>query len=332
MKLLRLKSVRGGSRPLPNIIVVGAWTTLIVFAVVGIFAPWVAPQVPTDQTLAMRLQPPGTEGYLLGSDQLGRDVLSRLIFGARISLFIGFVVMLLTAVLGVTIGLVSGYVGGKVDTVIMRIVDMWLAFPFLLMAIALVAVLGRGLDKLVLALVLSGWPGIARPVRGEVLQLREREYTLSAKVLGVSPVGIMFRHLLPNIMPTVLVLAALDLGANILALAALSFLGLGMGAEVATWGGMLASGRSYVTSAWWLAALPGIAIFLVVMAANLIGDWIRDRYDPRSPFRQAKNERAALAAAAVVAPVSGLSPRDSERTPDRARELQKPNEQSTRLP
>lgn len=294
-------------RPLPNVIVVGAWATLIVFAIIGTLAPWLAPHVPTDQTLVMRLSPPGTENYLLGTDQLGRDVLSRLMYGARISLFIGFVVMLFTAIVGVAIGLISGYVGGKVDTVIMRIVDMWLAFPFLLLAIALVAVLGRGIDKLVLALVLSGWPGFARPVRGEVLQLREREYTLSARVLGVSSIGIMVKHLLPNIMPTILVLAALDLGSNILALAALSFLGLGMGAEVATWGGMLASGRNYVTSAWWLAALPGIAIFMVVMAANLIGDWFRDRYDPRSPFRQARNERAAIAAAAAAAPMAGTA-------------------------
>lgn len=277
----------------PNPIVAIAWITVIIFVVVGVLAPWIAPHPPTAQTLMMRLQPPGTEGYPLGTDQLGRDVLSRLIYGARISLSIGFIVMLLTAVVGVAIGLVSGYVGGIVDTVIMRIVDMWLAFPFLLLAIALVAVLGQGVDKLVLALVLSGWPGFARPVRGEVLQLREREYTLSARVLGVSAIGVMFKHLLPNIMPTILVLAALDLGSTILSLASLSFLGLGMGAEVATWGGMLASGRNYVSSAWWLAALPGIAIFLVVMASNLIGDWIRDRYDPRSPFRRAANQAAA---------------------------------------
>jgi peptide/nickel transport system permease protein len=296
-----LPSRRG--RPFPNLIVVAAWTTLIAFIVIGVFAPLLAPYHPTEQSLVSRLQAPGAEGFLLGTDQLGRDVLSRLIFGARISLFIGFVVMLLTAVLGVAIGLVSGYIGGKVDTIIMRIVDIWLAFPFLLLAIALVAVLGRGLDKLVLALVLSGWPGFARPVRGEVLQLREREYTLSAKVLGVSAFGVMFKHLLPNIMPTILVLAALDLGANILALAALSFLGLGMGAEVATWGGMLASGRNYVASAWWLAALPGIAIFMVVMASNLIGDWLRDRYDPRSPFRLARNNEEAAAMAGVKRPI-----------------------------
>jgi ABC-type dipeptide/oligopeptide/nickel transport system permease subunit len=272
-----------------NPIIAIAFIVLIFFILVAIFAPILAPHLPTTQSLAMRLRPPGTEGYPLGTDQLGRDILSRLIYGAQLSLAVGFAVMLLTAVLGVTIGLVSGYVGGKVDTIIMRIVDMWLAFPFLLLAISLVAVLGQGLDKMVFALVLSGWPGFARPVRGEVLQLREREYTLSAKVLGVSAIGIMFKHLLPNIMPTVLVLAVLDLGATILSLAALSFLGLGMGADVATWGGMLSSGRNYVATAWWLAAFPGLAIFLVVMSSNLIGDWIRDLTDPRSPFRLARN-------------------------------------------
>ncbi len=289
------------STPLPNIIVVFAITIMIAFAVIGLLAPWIAPHPPNAQTLMMRLRPPGTEGYLLGTDQLGRDVLSRLIHGARISLAIGVIVMLLTAMLGVAIGLISGYFGGVVDAVIMRIVDIWLAFPFLVLAIALVAVLGQGVDKLVIALVLSGWPGFARPVRGEVLQLREREYTLSARALGVSPFGVMFKHLLPNIMPTILVLSAIDLGYNILALASLSFLGLGMGAETATWGGMLASGRNYVATAWWLAALPGIAIFLVVMSSNLIGDWIRDRYDPRSPFRVAKNQAIAEARARAAA-------------------------------
>lgn len=281
----------------PNPIVSLAWLVLIAFILIAILAPLISPHAPNTQSLMMRLRPPGTEGYLLGTDQLGRDVLSRLIYGAQVSLGVGFAVMLLTAVVGVTIGLISGYFGGKIDTVIMRVVDMWLAFPFLLLAIALVAVLGQGLDKLVIALVLSGWPGFARPVRGEVLQLREREYTLSAKVLGVSSIGVMFKHLLPNIMPTVLVLSALDLGATILSLASLSFLGLGVGAEVATWGGMLASGRNYVSTSWWLAAFPGIAIFLIVMASNLIGDWIRDRYDPRSPFRRAASQVADEAAA-----------------------------------
>jgi len=283
---------------LANPIIAIAFFLLVAFILVAIFAPLLAPHPPSAQSLAMRLRPPGTPGYLLGTDQLGRDILSRLIYGAQLSLAVGFSVMILTAILGVAIGLVSGYVGGKVDTVIMRIVDMWLAFPFLLLAISLVAVLGQGLDKMVYALVLSGWPGFARPVRGEVLQLREREYTLSAKVLGVSAIGVMFKHLLPNIMPTILVLAVLDLGATILSLASLSFLGLGMGADVATWGGMLSSGRNYVATAWWLAAFPGLAIFLVVMSSNLIGDWIRDLTDPRSPFRLARNVANAEARAA----------------------------------
>lgn len=284
---------------LRNPLVAIAILILLVMIAVAILAPYLALYSPNTQSIIFRLRPPGTEGYLLGTDQLGRDILSRLIWGARLSLAIGILVMVLTAVLGVTIGLISGYVGGVVDTIIMRLVDMWLAFPFLLLAIALVAVLGQGMDKLVLALVLSGWPAFARPVRSEVLQLREREYILSAKVLGVAPFGIMFKHLLPNIMPTIMVLAALDLGATILSLAALSFLGL-VGAEVPTWGGMLASGRNYVATAWWLSTFPGLAIFLVVISSNLIGDWLRDLYDPRSPFRLARNTRKAEAKAKAL--------------------------------
>lgn len=262
-----------------------AASVLIAFCIMAILAPVIAPYEPTLQTLTDRLVPPGSDGYLLGTDALGRDVWSRLLYGARISLAIGFATVALTAVVGVAIGLVSGYIGGRLDSIVMRIIDVWLAFPFLLLAIALVAVLGRGIEKLILALVLAGWPAFARPVRGEVLQLREREYILSARALGVQPVAVMLQHLLPNILPTILVISALDIGSTILSLASLSFLGLGMGAETATWGGMLADGRNYVASAWWLAVFPGVAIFSVVMAVNLVGDWLRDRYDPRSPFR-----------------------------------------------
>lgn len=281
---------------------------LTAMVIIAIFAPQLAPYSPNAQSIAFRLKPPGTEGYWLGTDQLGRDVLSRMIWGARISIAMGLLVMGLTVIVGVTIGMISGYFGGKIDTVIMRIVDMWLAFPFLLLAIALVAVLGQGMDKLVFALVLSGWPAFARPVRSEVLQLRDREYTLSAKVLGVSSFGIMFKHLLPNIMPTVMVLAALDLGATILSLAALSFLGLGVDAEVATWGGMLASGRNYVATAWWLSTFPGLAIFLVVLSSNLIGDWLRDLYDPRSPFRLKRRGREAETEARAATTTAQAAP------------------------
>lgn len=270
-----------------------SFIVLLAMVIVAIFAPQIAPYSPNAQSIAFRLLPPGSDGYILGTDQLGRDVLSRLIWGARLSIGVGFAVMVLTAVVGVILGIISGYFGGIVDSVIMRLVDMWLAFPFLLLAIALVAVLGQGSDKLIFALVLSGWPAFARPVRGEILQLREREYVLSAKVLGVPPLSVMFRHLLPNVMPTILVLAALDLGATILSLAALAFLGLGVDAETASWGGMLASGRNYVATAWWLSTFPGLVIFAVVMASNLIGDWLRDLFDPRSPFRLGSISAAA---------------------------------------
>lgn len=278
----------GTRRPRRSVIVGASWAVVGACVLAAILAPIVSPAPPNKQMLLDRLQPPFSPHHLLGTDALGRDVLSRLLYGAQMSLFIGTVTVIITAVVGVVIGLISGYVGGKTDVVIMRVVDVWLAFPFLLLAIALAAALGRGPDKMILALVLAGWPGIARPVRSEALQLREREYALSARVLGVTRWGIMFKHLLPNILPTIIVLAALDLGSTILSLASLSFLGLGLDPETATWGGMLSDGRAYVSSAWWLATLPGVAIFAVVMAVNLIGDSLRDRFDPRSPFRRGR--------------------------------------------
>lgn len=293
----------------------GAWAVVIFAVLVAIFAPLLAPHDPTAQALADRLSPPGTPGYLLGTDAIGRDVLSRIIFGARLSLGAAFLVAVLTSVLAVSFGLFSGYVGGWVDTVMMRIVDIWLAFPGIILAIAMVAALGRGLDKLIIALTLTGWAGMARVVRSETLQLREREYTLSARVLGVGRAGVMFKHLLPNIMPTILVLTALDMGSTILGLAALSFLGVGVGSEVATWGSMLADGRNYVASAWWVALFPGLAIFFVVLAVNLVGDWIRDRFDPRSPFRRAKMDAALRAAVAAPVSPSSLTPSPEQSGP-----------------
>lgn len=277
-------------------IVIGAWVVVIIAVLTAIFAPWLAPHDPTMQSLVNRLQPPGTPDYLLGTDALGRDVLSRIIYGARLSLGAAFLVAIFTSLVAVSIGLLSGYVGGKLDTFIMRVVDVWLAFPALILAIAMVTALGRGLDKLIIALVLAGWAGMARVVRGETLQLREREYVMSARVLGVGRSGVMFKHLLPNIMPTILVLTALDMGSTILGLASLAFLGVGVGSEVVTWGSMLSDGRNYIATAWWVALFPGLAIFAVVLALNLVGDWLRDRYDPRSPFRRAKLDSATRAA------------------------------------
>lgn len=269
----------------------GSWTELtafaaiIVFVLVGVFAPWLAPLDPNAQDLAARLQPPLTGGHLFGTDLLGRDVLSRLLYGSRVSLVIGFTAVALSGVLGVTLGLVSGYFGGRTDTVLMRIVDAWLAFPFLLLAIAIVAVLGPGLRNLVIALVVTGWVVYARLVRGETLSLREREFVLSARGLGVSHVAVMAGHILPNVLAPVLVVATLELGVVIVTEASLSFLGLGVEASRPTWGGMLADGRAYVARAWWLATLPGIAILAVVLAVNVLGDGLRDALDPRTVRR-----------------------------------------------
>lgn len=258
-----------------------AIVVLLGFVVIGIFAPWLAPYDPNAQNLAMRLQPPLTEGHLLGTDGLGRDVLSRLIYGSRVSLMVGFSAVLLAAVLGIAIGLVSGYLGGWVDSVLMRIVDAFLAFPFLLLAIAIVAVLGRGLDNIVIALVITGWVLYARLVRGETLSLREREFVLSARGLGTNPFAIMFKHILPNCMAPILVVATLEIGVVIVTEASLSFLGLGVASAEPSWGAMLADGRAYLTRAWWLATIPGLAIFAVVLAVNVIGDALRDALDPR---------------------------------------------------
>jgi len=258
-----------------------AIAVLAAFVLVGLLAPWLAPHDPNTQDLGARLLPPLSDGHVLGTDALGRDVLSRLIHGSRISLVVGFIAVLLAATIGIVVGLVSGYVGGWVDGLLMRIVDAWMAFPFLLLAIAIVAVLGRGLDNIVIALVVTGWVLYARLVRGETLSLREREFTLSARGLGASPVTIAVKHILPNCLAPILVVATLEIGVVIVMEASLSFLGLGASAAETSWGGMLADGRSYLTRAWWLATLPGLAIFVVVLAVNVLGDALRDALDPR---------------------------------------------------
>lgn len=263
-----------------------AMAVIILFIIVGIAAPLIAPQDPNSQDLLVRLKPPLTADHLLGTDVLGRDVFSRLIYGTRVSLVVGFAAVLLSGLIGVTIGLLSGYFGGWIDTVFMRIVDAWLAFPFLLMAIAIVAIIGPGLQNIVIALVITSWVVYARLVRGETLSLREREFVLSARGIGASRISQMVRHILPNILAPILVVATLELGVVIVTEASLSFLGLGADASQASWGGMLADGRAYITQAWWLATLPGLAIFFVVLAVNVLGDSLRDALDPRHETRR----------------------------------------------
>jgi peptide/nickel transport system permease protein len=280
-RLRRTYQFLGGSWPIAF-----AMMVIVIFVVVGVLAPVLAPQDPNAQDLVARLKPPLSPGHVLGTDVLGRDVLSRLIYGTRVSLVVGFTAVALAGVLGVVVGLVSGYFGGWVDSVFMRVVDAWLAFPFLLMAIAIVAILGPGLKNIVIALAITGWVVHARLVRGETLSLREREFVLSARGLGASRPAIMVQHILPNILAPILVVATLELGVVIVTEASLSFLGLGADASQSSWGQTLADGRAYITQAWWLVTLPGLAIFVVVLAVNVLGDGIRDALDPRLQSRR----------------------------------------------
>ena len=240
------------------------------FRFVGLFAHWLTPMDPNAQNLLNRLKPPLTPGHPLGTDQLGRDVLSRLIAGTQVPMIVAGVSVSLSVVIGVAVGLFSGYVGGIVDTVLMRLTDTWMAFPFILLAIAFVGVLGPGLWNVIIALIASQWAVYVRLVRGQVLSVKESEFVLSARMLGVSDVRIVLQHILPAVLPSVTILATLEVGIVIATEASLSFLGLGVSASQATWGGMLSEGRAYLASAWWLASLPGIAIFLVVLSINLL--------------------------------------------------------------
>jgi peptide/nickel transport system permease protein len=260
---------------------------LVVAVFVAIFGPALAPFDPNRQNIMLRLVEPGGEGprgavFLLGSDALGRDVLSRLLYGARVSLMVGFAAILVGGTLGVIAGLASGYFGGWVDDVIMRLGDIQLAFPFILLAIMFLVVLGPGLMNIILVLGIGQWITYARIVRAETLSLREKEYVEAARAMGDSTLSIMFRTILPNIMAPLTVIASFNVASVILSEAALSFLGLGVPPSVPTWGSMLSESREHLLSnRWWLAVFPGLAIVFVVLAFNIIGDWLRDYLDPR---------------------------------------------------
>ncbi len=256
----------------------------------AIFAPWIAPQAPNVQALRDRNAPPiwmadeegkWTQSYLLGADQVGRDVLSRIIHGARISLAVAGVALLSGLLVGVTLGLVAAWYGGFIDEIIARAVDIWHALPFLLVAIVVVTLFGGSLTVLMGVLAMVSWAGFVRNVRADVLTLREREYVLMARVCGASPARVIVRHILPGVVPTIMVIATLAVGGLILTEATLSFLGAGIPAPTPSWGLMVSEGREYLTTAWWSSFFPGLAIFLVVMSLNFMGDWIRDFTDPR---------------------------------------------------
>jgi peptide/nickel transport system permease protein len=249
--------------------------------VVALLAPWLAPQDPNRQALENRLESPSIDHWL-GLDELGRDIVSRLILGARVSVGVGLAVVVLAGALGTLIGAVAGYAGGRVDAMLMRLTDVFMAFPGILLAIALVAVLGPDLRNVVIALVVIGWVGYARLVRGQILQLREMEFVLAARASGVGPVGVIVRHLLPNVLPTLVVQASLGMAGAILAEASLSFLGLGIAPPTPSWGAMINAGRSHLLDAPHLALFPGLAILVTVMGLNFLGDALVGWLDPAS--------------------------------------------------
>jgi peptide/nickel transport system permease protein len=249
-------------------------------------APWISPFDPVGQDIGNRLKPPGWRdgaGHVhpLGTDHLGRDLLARVIYGAQPALLVASAAVLISGVLGMVIGLVGGYFGGRVDDVLMRLADVQLAFPFILLAIAVIGVLGPSLPTIIVVIGVSSWVVYARVVRGAVLTLREREFVQAAQALGGGDGRIVTRHILPNAFAPWLVVASLDMARVIVIESALSFLGLGVQPPAPTWGGMLADGRVYITTAWWLATFPGLAILVTVLGINLFGDGLRDTLDPR---------------------------------------------------
>lgn len=270
----------------------------LLFLFLAVAAPAVAPHDPAQQSLRDRLKPPtwmegGSAGHLLGTDQLGRDLLSRLIYGAQISIVAGVSVVAITAAFGTLMGVLAGYYGGKVDQVIMRWVDVQTAFPGLLVAITIIAMIGPSLRNLIIVLAINGWLIFARIVRGITLSLREEVFVKAARVIGCRDGRIIFVHVLPNLISPVLTIAVMELARIILAEAALSFLGLGIQPPASSWGLILAQGRDYMGKAWWLVTFPGIAIALTVLFINMVAGWLRSVSDPKQRFKMKAGSGAA---------------------------------------
>lgn len=259
---------------------------LLLFCLIALFAPLIAPHDPGEQVLENRLLPPawhedGSMEHILGTDHLGRDLASRIIYGSRISLLVAFTAVFFSGIIGCLLGLVSGYYRGWVDTVVGKLVEVFQSVPFLLMAIAMMAFMGQGLWNVILVLVINRWTQYTRVVRSEVLSLREREFVQAATSLGASGWRIILRHLLPNALNSITVIATFAVATVVLSEASLSYLGVGVPPEVPTWGAMLSEGRSYIYRAVWITLYPGLAIFLTVLSVNLLGDGLRDLLDPR---------------------------------------------------
>ena len=256
-----------------------ALAALAVIAAAG--APVLSPHDPVKGDFSQGLKPPGTPGHLLGTDQLGRDTLSRVLYGARVALFIGICTVLLTALVGGLLGLLAGFFGGWPGNALMRLCDVQLSFPFILLALTINAIVGLGLRNIIVSLAAAGWVVYARVVRGEVLSVKQRDYVQAAAALGTGRPRILFRHVLPNVAPSIIIVASLQFSQFIVAEAAISFLGFGVQPPTPAWGSMLSESRDFLYVAWWLAAFPGAALALTALGVNLVGDWLRDILDPK---------------------------------------------------
>lgn len=263
---------------------------VVLVVLVAILAPVLSPHDPAKQNIVNRLKPPfwaedGSMEHPLGTDSVGRDILSRVIYGSRISIFIGLAATAASALLGVSLGLIAGFLGGSTDSVVSRVGDVQQAIPFLVLAIAVAAMLGPGLFNLILVLVITTWVTFFRVVRGEVLSVREEQYVLGARSIGASNIRIMLHYILPNVAASIIVIATLLVANMIIFEASLSFLGLGVPSSVPTWGRIVADGREYIADEWWIAFFPGLAILITVMGINLLGDWLREDLDPKRKNR-----------------------------------------------
>lgn len=259
---------------------------VFLWVICAILAPLIAPYGENEIDISARLIPPsweerGVEEHFLGTDEVGRDVLSRVIYGTRVSLIVGVFSVAVSMMIGTVLGLIAGYFGGWADSVIMRIVDVMLSFPFIFLALCLMSVLGSSLTNVIIVLGVTGWVPYTRTVRAQVLSIREREFVVASRISGAKKSYIIFRHVLPNVLDSAIILGTLEMGNAILSEASLTFLGMGIPPTIATWGNMIATGRNYIYIAWWLTTIPGIAIFLVCLSINFLGDWIRDIRDPR---------------------------------------------------
>jgi peptide/nickel transport system permease protein len=267
-----------------NFLIPAAILALLIIA--AIFAPLLAPYPPTEIDLTHRLAPPifaagGSSTHFLGTDPLGRDILSRIVFGARVSLSVSLLVILITATIGTTIGVIAGYVGGRTESILMRITDVCLSLPAILIALLLGTILGPSFLTVVIALSIFGWAGYARIIRGESLRLRNADFVSQARIIGSSPLRVMAKHIFPNVINPLIIMATMQVGLVILTESTLSYLGAGIPANSASWGSMVSDGRNFIDVAWWVSFFPGLAIGLVVLSGNFLGDWIRDKLDPR---------------------------------------------------